>query len=57
MIQLDLNPEEREILAEVLGSALSDLRMEISDTDSMDFRQKLKERKSVIEKALAAVAP
>jgi hypothetical protein len=50
MIQLELAPREVEILVEVLDSYLSDLRMEIADTDSMDFREMLKERKEVIHK-------
>ena len=55
MIQFDLSEEERRILLEVLESALSDLRMEIADTDSMDFREMLKGRKAVIKKAIAAL--
>ena len=55
MISLDLSSVEREILADVLASYLSDLRMEIADTDSMDFRDRLKRRKSVVEKVLDEV--
>ncbi len=55
MIQLDLGDEERQILLEVLETALSDLRMEIADTDSMDFREMLKGRKEVIKKAIGAL--
>ena len=55
MIQLDLMGEEVSILAEILESAHSDLRMEIADTDSKDFRDMLKERKAVIAKALDAL--
>ena len=53
MIQLDLTAEEVSILAEILESAHSDLRMEIADTDSKDFRDMLKGRKAVIAKVLA----
>ena len=55
MIQLDLGDEERQILLEVLETALSDLRMEIADTDSMDFREMLKVRKEVIKKVIGAL--
>lgn len=55
MVQLDINDEEREILAGVLDSYLSDLRMEISHTDSMDFREILKKRKAVLRKVLSAL--
>ena len=52
MINLDLTKEEKDILAMVLESYLSDLRMEIADTDSMDFRESLKKRKDVLKKVL-----
>lgn len=55
MIELDLNRSETEILADVLESYLSDLRMEIADTDSKDFRDQLKVRKQVLIKVLAAL--
>ncbi len=50
MIQLDLKPNEIRILLEVLDSYLSDLRMEIADTDRLDFREMLKQRKEVLLK-------
>jgi hypothetical protein len=52
MINLDLTKEENDILTMVLESYLSDLRMEIADTDSMDFRESLKKRKDVLKKVL-----
>jgi hypothetical protein len=55
VIQVDLNDEEREILGVVLDSYLSDLRMEIADTDRMEFREMLKRRKSVIQKVIATL--
>ena len=57
MLELDLNEEEQSILKMVLESYLSDLRMEIADTDSYDFRQGLKERKAVLIKVIEALAP
>lgn len=50
MVQLDINDEEREILVGVLDSYMSDLRMEISNTDSQDVREMLKTRKDVLKK-------
>jgi len=50
MVQLHLEPTEAEILRMVLESYLSDLRMEIANTDSMDYREKLQERKSTLRK-------
>ncbi|MBA3583473.1 MAG: hypothetical protein H0W36_02905 [Gemmatimonadetes bacterium] len=55
MIQLELDDAERQILAEVLKSYLSDLRMEIADTDRVDFRDMLKDRKAVIGKVLESL--
>lgn len=55
MVQLDINDEEREVLAGVLDSYLSDLRMEISNTDSLDFREMLKKRKAVVKKVRGAL--
>ncbi len=52
MINLELTKEEKDILAMVLESYLSDLRMEIADTDSMNFRESLKKRKDVLKKVL-----
>lgn len=55
MIHLDLDEKEREILGETLRSYLSDLRYEIGDTDRQDFRERLKDRKAVLEKIQAAL--
>ena len=55
MIEVDLDDHERKILVTVLRSYLSDLRMEIADTDRQDFREMLKERKKVIGKMLTAL--
>lgn len=55
MLNLDLTDEEVEVLRHVLESYLSDLRMEIADTDLLDFRNMLKDRKSVIRKVLEAM--
>ena len=51
-VTITLTDSEKEVLAEVLDSYLSDLGMEITDTDSMDFREKLKTRRTVIQKIL-----
>jgi hypothetical protein len=55
MLQLDLNDAEKTHLIEALESYLSDLRYEIADTDSQDFRERLKEKKAVLEKILTAL--
>lgn len=55
MLQIDLSREELRILEDVLESYLSDLRMEIADTDRKDFRDGLKERKRVLNAVLDVV--
>lgn len=55
MIQLDLDHSERTHLIESLESYLSDLRMEIADTDRMDFREGLKEKKAALMKVLEQI--
>ncbi len=52
MARLELTAEESELLRQALESYLSDLRMEIADTDQMAFREALKRQ----EAALRAVA-
>lgn len=55
MLQIDLTHEDADVLRSVLESYLSDLRMEIANTDSMDFREMLKQRKQVLIKVLDAL--
>ena len=55
MLQLDLTPEEQQIMIGVLESYVADLRMEIADTDRVDYKQMLKERKQVVNKVLTAL--
>jgi len=54
MLQLGLTDEEREVLVQLLEESLSDLRMEIADTDLYDYREMLKRRKAAIVKVLQA---
>ncbi|MFK5947783.1 MAG: hypothetical protein QM500_03300 [Methylococcales bacterium] len=53
MKTLNFTPEQTEILKETLSSYLSDLRMEIVDTDNSEFREKLKKKKKVLNETLA----
>lgn len=56
MHRLDLSSEEAYVLHEALDSYLSDLRMEIADTDRQDFRDQLKHRKEILERVNGALA-
>ena len=53
MATLDLTADQATMLSEVLDSYLGDLRMEIAGTDSMDYRNRLKEREDFIKQLLA----
>ena len=52
MAQLNLTDKEAVTLRHVLETYLSDLRMEIADTDAQDFREGLKAEESTIKKLL-----
>lgn len=53
MSSLSLNEEEHELLIDVLRQTISDLRMEIADTDSHDFRMALHRREDLLKQLLA----
>lgn len=44
MVHLELSDEQSEQLGRILWSYLTDLRMEIADTDLKDYRDALKDR-------------
>ena len=48
MVRLILSPEQHQLLVELLESCLSDLRMEIVDTDRIDYKDMLKDRKDIL---------
>ena len=52
MRQLTLTDEEAGTLRLVLEQYVSDLRMEIADTDSMDFRDQLKREEAFLKKLI-----
>lgn len=56
MLQLELTEQERETLTEVLNIFLSDLRHEITDTDRLDYRNRLKEQEQMIKRMLGKLA-
>jgi hypothetical protein len=51
-MEIKLNSEEAAILLETLSGDVSDLGMEIADTDRKDFRETLKRRKKVLMEIL-----
>ena len=48
MVRLELSPEQYQLLVELLESCLTDLRMEIVDTDRIDYKDMLKDRKDIL---------
>jgi uncharacterized protein (DUF2164 family) len=52
MAQITLTQEEAAALRDILRSYLSDLRMEVADTDSMQFRENLKREEVLLKKLL-----
>ena len=55
MVHLELEPHDAEVLRLALESYLSDLRMEIANTDSLDYREELKARKAVLRRVVRMV--
>ncbi len=52
MVELVLTAQERQELRLALESYLADLRLEIAHTDGYDFRQALKQRRTVLQRVL-----
>lgn len=52
-MELELTGAECTILRETMEKALDDLLREIANTDSREFRGRLKEREEVVKRILA----
>lgn len=55
MLHLDITPEERDLLEEMLDAYLTDLRGEISATHRYQYKEDLKQREVLLRKIIAAV--
>lgn len=51
-LELDLTTEDLKNVIDALEKYVSDLSMEIADTDTMDYRDKLKSQRISIHKVL-----
>ena len=51
-IELNLSEDEQNIIKDILENTISDLSMEITNTDKMDYREKLKFKRNVLQKLL-----
>ncbi len=52
MAQLDLDSNEAAVLRETLESAVSELGYEIANTDSKDYRDKLKDKQALLKRLI-----
>jgi hypothetical protein len=52
-VNLHLTEEHVEVLREVLDAALRDLRFEIADTDTPDYKHRLRRREALLRQLLA----
>jgi hypothetical protein len=52
MAHIDLNEAEADALRVILERTITDLRMEIADTDKLEYRERLKEQGHVVLKLL-----
>jgi hypothetical protein len=52
MSQIDINPEEKKLLEEILEVAISDLGTEITHTDIHEYKEGLKKRKQNLLRCL-----
>ncbi len=50
VVQLTLTDTDAATLKKALETYVSDLRMEVADTDAQDFREDLKQEESVIRR-------
>ena len=54
-MEITLDRDERQILRTILENELSDLRMEMAETDRKEFRDLLSRRKVVLQKVVDAL--
>lgn len=52
-MNLELTPQQADRLRHILADYLNDLRMEVADTDSMDYREKLKVTEAFLKDVIA----
>lgn len=53
MITFELTDEDATLLAHIMEEYLSDLRMEIVDTDSSDYKRQLRAEKDLVNDIIA----
>lgn len=53
MITFELTDDDAKLLAHIMEEYLSDLRMEIVDTDSSDYKEQLRAEKALVNDIIA----
>lgn len=56
MIKMELAIEEAIILVDLLDTAISEIRMEIMQTDNHDYRIMLQQREALMKKLYASIS-
>jgi hypothetical protein len=51
-IELNLSEDEQNIIIDILENTISDLSMEITNTDKFDYREKLRLKRNALQKLL-----
>lgn len=54
-IEINLSEDEQNIIKDILENNISDLSMEITNTDKMEYREKLKIKRNVLQKLLKSL--
>jgi hypothetical protein len=55
-MNLQIDPNERELLTEILTRFIADLRLEIGNTDDYELRQSLKQSEATTRRLLDRLA-
>ncbi len=55
MVQIELTQNEIQVLTDLLENCISDLRVEISNTDNIGYKDMLHDRKMTLMKLLTAL--
>jgi hypothetical protein len=55
-VQLEIKPNEAEVLEEILRRALGDLREEIYKAEVADYKVALKQREAIVQSLLERLA-
>ena len=57
MQSVEFNAEEQEVLRDVLQHAIAEIDIEVFRTDTYDFKQVLKHRRSLLQSVLGKLPP